>query len=34
MTLAEFNKYMDEQFDILIRKLCPKQKEEQKEEAK
>lgn len=28
MTLKEFNIYMDEQFNLLIEKLCPKQKEE------
>lgn len=34
MKLKEFNKYMDEQFDLLIKKLCPEQnKRVKKEEA-
>lgn len=32
MTLKEFNKYMDEQFDLLIKKLCPKQNKRANEE--
>ena len=32
MTLKEFNNYMDKQFNLLIKKLCPKQKEKSKNE--
>ena len=32
MTLKEFNNYMDKQFNLLIQKLCPRQKEKAKNE--
>lgn len=32
MTRKEFNEYMNKQFDLMIERLCPRQKEKVKNE--